>query len=187
MKIVILPGVGFQEDRVDEKLNEYLSKKLGAEVIWYNWRHELTYPKIELSYNFIRKWLSEVIFDFQFSINHAHDIDIPKADYYIGHSAGSLIAAIKDKPCILMGSPITLIEEYQLNDVLQAPPLPTKNVLNIINTYDALAYPSTLPYIINQFVKFSWYNPIKAHTRYFNNKNVIRAIYKQIKYWEEHK
>jgi hypothetical protein len=205
MKIVVLPGVGFHNDtKPYENLSKYLMDNLNCEATPFYWKHDRPLPDVTLPYKSIRSWGYEVILDFQQVILHAFDMVLPEADYYIGHSAGSILAlAQKDKPCIIFGSPAILVEairkekarensgsffEAKLMESAQS----KKNILNIINKYDQLAYYLNLPNTENIVYQGSWfnpntYNPLQAHLGYWDNDFTRKKIIETIKVWEKNK
>jgi len=186
MKIVILPGVGFQEKK-NGKIIKYIKQKIDADVVWFNWKHNLKYPDVHLKYNIFRRWIAEVIFDFQYVINHSKELVIPEADYYIAHSAGSLIALSRDVPCVTLGSPTILVEQYQNHGSTEFQTLQyetCKTVLNIVNPFDVLSYPIPFPHIDNEYLTFCHWNPLKAHTGYLDNKEVCKRVVSRIRSWE---
>ena len=201
MKIVVLPGVGFNKDK--ELYQGFLDKittelKCKGEVCY--WKHDWPLPKITLPYTSLRKWVYEVMLDFQQVVKDAFITPIPQADYYIGHSAGSILAlAQKDIPCVIMGSPACLIEclgaqaregynedaIIKLAKILKTP----RPVLNIINKYDQLAYYLDHEGVDNMvyrdfWFRFNTYNPIATHSDYWTRKAVTKQIIATIKKWE---
>ena len=190
MKVVILHGVGFFEDKApDRRLINEISKIPDCEMVWYNWKHKLEIPKIDLPYKNIREWICEVILDFQTVVKYAFDMDIPDADYYVGHSAGSVLALIQDKPSIIFGSPAILIDNIQGVNAVDCL-LNSQPVLNIVHKKDVLAYPIPLPYFTNTYVDNSWWNmaswnPISAHSVYWDDKAIVNMIVNQLKEWQQ--
>lgn len=189
MKIVILPGVGFISDEPKDclLLNE-ISKKFECEIIWHNWQHMLEIPKTNLPYKEAREWISEVILDFQMVIRHGLEMHLPEGDFYIGHSAGSVLALLQTKPSIIFGSPAILVEEIQsihpVDCLLNSQP-----VLNIIHKRDILAYPFPFSHVENYYVETGWWKisnwiPVTAHYSYWNSKKVVKKIIKTIKEWK---
>jgi len=199
MKIVLLPGVGFNSDKelYDNFLNG-ITKELGCEGEVCYWKHDWPLPKITLPYISLRRWISEVILDFQQVVDHAFTTPVPKADYYIGHSAGTILALAQEStPCVLMGSPAVLVEcvgntkkaidsfggrfmEIITNE---------RPVLNIVHKYDQLAYPLDHDNIENYIYRgplfaIKTYNPYKAHEDYWKRKKVREKIISTIKSWE---
>ena len=205
-KIVVIPGVGFHiEKEVHQKLIGKLATDTGCEVEYYLWEHSLQNPKVDkpLKYCGIRNFLGEVILDFQQVISHVYEMPIPEADYYIGHSAGSILALSKeDKNCIIMGSPAILTEllHYQIrnrrgkkfeeNGFLQRSlSSKARRILNIVNLYDPLSYPINSQ-TENFIFKPRWYQlsakiPPFSHTCYWNNEMIINKIVETINAWKE--
>ena len=167
----------------------------------FYWQHDREIPDIKLPYVDIRKFGYEVILDFQQVILHAFDMEVPKADYYIGHSAGSILAlAQKDSSSVIFGSPAILVEcisksksnESDFNAKLLRSIENHRNILNIINKYDQLAYYLDLPNVENYVFGGPWYipntyNPVYAHSCYWNDQNVINLIVQTIDKWESQK
>jgi hypothetical protein len=121
-------------------------------MVWYNWKHKLDIPDVNLPYKDIRHWICEVILDFQTVVKHAFEMEIPEADFYIGHSAGSILALVQNKPSIIFGSPAILVESIQGIDAIRCL-LNSKPVLNIIHKKDVLAYPIPIDYVQNYLMQ----------------------------------
>lgn len=203
MKIVSLPGVGFHTDKSKyDKFAKYLGDNLNCESEIFYWKHDWPLPSdITLPFKDTRLWIYEVILDFQQVALHAFDMQLPKADYYIGHSAGSILAlAQKDVSCITFGSPAVLLEcihrsgngDFTMNARMVSTMRSKKNIYNIINKYDQLAYYIDLPNVENYVFQGPWYNPItyeplEAHVGYWDNKDVLNNIVTTIKKWESEK
>lgn len=197
MKICLLPGVGFhnESDPPDllAKLREEFPKD---EIIYYNWKHETVVPDLPFKCNalhkLVRGWLAEVILDFETAVKYADSVNIPDADIYIGHSAGSVIALTrKNKPCIIFGSPAALLKNNIYATVLSCTESnylmrvlsDARPILNIINENDVLAYPLQHANVENYFYrKKPWM--IGAHMDYWSNSNIKDLIVKQIKKWK---
>lgn len=198
MKIVVLPGVGFNSKR--EKYEGFLfklQKRYECEGEIHYWEHDVPLPPIQLPYKDLRKWLYEVILDFQQVVKHAFEMKIPEADYYIGHSAGSILAlAQKDKPCVIFGSPAILVEclsdmdgDEVSKEFCRMINGNGRPVLNIINKYDQLAYYLRKPSMENYLYSGSWmwlntYNPVSAHEDYWSNSKVIKKIASTLQKWD---
>ena len=190
MKVVILHGVGFFEDKAPNRLliNE-IEKIPDCETVWYNWKHKLDIPTTTLPYKNIREWICEVILDFQTVVKYAFDMDIPKADFYVGHSAGSILALVQNRPSIIFGSPAILIDSIQGVNAVDCM-LNSQPVLNIVHKKDVLAYPIPLPYFNNVYVNSPWWdtsswNPITAHSSYWDEKPIVKLIVNQLKEWQQ--
>lgn len=202
MKIVIIPGVGYQGNtKAIECLSARVKKEIDCELLIFNWDHASAKREIMrhtamkntcgASYDKLRAFVTEVILDFEFAIRYGGIIDIPDADYYIGHSAGSLFTMAQDKPSTMMGSPVALLkylpkssntDNLFVNSILDN----DKQILNIINKYDILAYPMDDPEVHNVYFRGSVLNPLAyfpltAHTGYWENKFVANEIIKHIK------
>jgi hypothetical protein len=188
--IVILPGVGIFDNSIPKYQLFKLAKKHlpDFKIVWCNWRHIYTIPETT-AHGFIRKWFCEVLFDFQMVTKHADMVDIPKADYYIGHSAGTILALIQNRPCIICGSPALLVDEVMGEDALDylnnSPA-----VYNIIHTRDIIAYDFPLAHVENEYIDSGWWsikrwNPISAHLCYLRSKKISMKMINKIKEWDE--
>ena len=206
MKIIIIPGVGYQTD-VDKHnyLGEEIKKKINTDYEVFNWNHDSVPANLTnqftdvkkrmdkqlpdekaLAYNSLRRYIAEAILDFQYAIKYGSTIEIPEADYYIGHSAGSLFAIAQNKPATIMGSPYALVKYgpkdfMDDNGFLAQISLNTNPILNLINEYDVLAHPIYEGMFLNKFFRGSWLNPftyfpLTAHTSYWESKFVIKSI-----------
>lgn len=200
MKIVSMPGVGFHDNKVKyEDFAKYLGDNLNCESEMFYWKHDWPLPEIKLPYSILRKWMYEVILDFQQVVLHAFDMEVPKADYYIGHSAGSIIAlAQKDIPCVIFGSPSCLVECVHnsknecgdFNNRLLESIKSKKSIYNIVNRYDQLAYyldsPNTENWVYHgKKMDLKTYNPFTAHVEYWEDERVRNKIVKKIKSWQQ--
>ena len=190
MKIVVLHGVGFFTDNPpDHLLLHELNKLPNCETIWYNWKHNMDIPLMDkLDYSDIRTWICEVILDFQTVVKHAFDVDIPDADIYVGHSAGSILALVQSKPAIIFGSPAILVESVQGIDAADCL-VSSQPVLNIVHKKDVLAYP--LPFANNVIVSDPWWkitawNPVADHSCYWDDKRIVKIITDTITEWINH-
>ena len=192
MKIVILPGVGFHDIKSAEPLmNNIRHNIIDCDVEYYDWKHiGLSAIKVpfyeDTIHSSIRTFTQEVIMDFEYVINHAYTMDIPHADLYIGHSAGSVIAITRDSPCIIFGSPVAIIEhvedvdgEYVIHNRIQN----SDKTLNILNKNDPIGLPLVVSGVENFYYCADWINPFGAHTDYWNNKTVGNKIVSTIKEW----
>jgi len=204
-KVVIFPGVGLHEDehKYDSFLDTIRASGFDVEVNW--WRHSWPLPSfnVDVSYNIIRKWAYEVILDFQQVVRHAFTMQVPEADYYIGHSAGSVVALAQSKPAITFGSPAILVEilnDGQRLDNGSCDELPfqvmfreantNKKIFNVINTRDVLAYPLYYNGVENYYYSGPWwklstYNPVTAHTEYWEDKKVAQKMVERLQQWEK--
>lgn len=205
MKIVIIPGVGYQSDNEPLKyLGNKIKEKYSCDYEIFNWDHtpikeELEIAMLankikttnEMSYIELRSFVTEVILDFEYALKYGGIIDVTEADYYIGHSAGSLFAMAQDKPCTIMGSPIALVRylpksnnPYNLfvNTIFDN----DKSILNLINKHDVVAYPLNDPEVKNVYFSGNFFNPLAyfpltAHSSYWKSKFVIDEIVKHLK------
>ena len=195
MKIVLFPGVGFIENT--SKYEEFLkasTKNMDAQVEVFKWEHKCEIPEINLPYKDFRKWLAEVILDFQQIVKYANEMEVPDADIYLGHSAGSILAlAQTGKPCVIYGSPAVLVEFIQddnSKNIMKSFLSDDRPVLNIVNKYDILAYPIEKNHVENYIYRGSWcslftYIPIFAHRDYWTNKKVIKQTASKLKEWKD--
>lgn len=200
MKVIILPGVGFHGNKSKHEIFISEIKKYlpDDEFEVFYWQHDWPMPEIKLPYASVRTWLYEIILDFQQVIKHALTMEVPDADYYIGHSAGSILALVQPNPaCITFGSPAVLVEciqeEGQSPEVTVSSQLYSaidhkKAILNIINKYDQLAYYIAHNNVENYIYANRWwslnsYNPYAAHEDYWSNKHIAKKIANQLKFW----
>ncbi len=189
-KIVIIPGVGLFDDLLPDYLIVKLIKKHfpGWEIEWFNWKHQYCIPNTDLCFPMIRKWFCEVVYDFETISNYAEMIKVPEADYYIGHSAGSILSLMQNKPAILCGSPARLLDmslgSYVSRNILNAP-----KVYNLIHKRDVIAYPLPYIHVQNEIVDTNWWRlsnwePISAHLSYLKNKSISMKIIEILKQYE---
>jgi len=180
MKIVLFPGVGFIEDT--SKYEDFLlqvTKGISCDIEIFNWKHEYLLPEIALPYTSYRKWFAEVILDFQQIVKYADQMEVPEADIYMGHSAGSVLAlAQKGKPCILYGSPAALVEIIQDDGTIRDYIKDDRPILNVVNKYDLIAYTIDSNNVENVICSGRWFNPftyfpISAHFYYWTSKSVV--------------
>ena len=185
LRIVILPGVGFHtdEDEHTSRLMKTLRREFNGLVSYCNWNHKFKQPDISFSKGFIkaalRKWLAEIIFDFQQVTTNCSNLELPEANVYIRHSAGSLLALKQDKPAIIFGSPAAIVGKMNFDASIQL--TSGHPILNIINKKDPIAYPLPYNYIDNRYVKFGL-TSVKCHTGYWDNRKVVNEIVTWIKY-----
>lgn len=198
MKIILLPGVRVYEPQPQhEKFLKTITDKLGCEGEIFTWEPGYKHPEYDLPLKSLREFTCEVILDFQETVTRATEIVVPVGDVYIGHSAGSIIALVQQKPTVTMASPAPLIDLVNKNSkgnqkaidlanlILKDSTIP---VLNVINKYDVLACPFDRPNIENYEYTSAWYNPfsyspLTAHSDYWTNTRVINKIVETIKTW----
>jgi hypothetical protein len=204
MKVVVIPGVGFQKGvRTYEDFAASVTKGLNCETEIYYWQPTTPIPDFKLPLEAVRKFVCDVILDFQFVTMDEQKINLPPADVYIGHSAGSVMALCKSKtPCIIMGSPALLIENLKeqslrtksanqqiyINLLANMKGDVNRPIVNFVNEYDVLAYP--LKWLNVENVLFSGkvvnpfsYFPITAHGSYWTSKLVSKTINEKLKQW----
>jgi hypothetical protein len=124
--------------------------------------------------------------DFEYTIQNAYSMNVPTADLYIGHSAGSLIALTRNKPCIIFGSPaaiINTVDTVNVKSIMEIRAENSVNVLNILNKNDPIGLPLEYPCVENFYYCSNWLNPVGAHTDYWSNKTVSKKIVGKIKEW----
>jgi len=198
-KVIILPGVGFQSTlEVYNSFANEIKSGVDIETEIFLWQHSMPFPSFNLAYESARVFLTEVLLDFQYILLRTNEIVLPEADFYIGHSAGSIIMLFKtDKPSILMGSPALIIDKLsearRISELL--PSIVAKKdgstgdtILNIYNRYDVLGYPLGWDNVRNfsfseNPLSVNTYNPLMAHTSYWKNKTVINTVRSQLKEW----
>jgi hypothetical protein len=192
MKIVILPGVGFHDSESAAPLMDNIRYHIkDADVEYYDWQHTgLSAVRVpfyeDVLHSGIREFTQEVIMDFEYVINHAYTMVIPRADLYIGHSAGSIIAITRDSPCIIFGSPAAILEHVEDGDgsyVLQNRIQNSDKTLNILNKNDPIGLPLMISGVENFYYCADWINPFGAHTDYWSSKTVGNKIVSTIKEW----
>lgn len=205
MKVVIIPGVGYQTKKNPlQCLGDRIKSAMSCEYEIFSWDHtpiksalEVATLAVELrkddgtSYEAMRSFVTEVILDFEFALKYGAVINVPEGDYYIGHSAGSLFAMAQNKPSTIIGSPVALVkympksahcDNLFVNSILDN----CKSVLNLINKYDVVAYPLNEPNVENIYFSGNKLNPLSyfpltAHTGYWESKFVSDQIIKHMK------
>lgn len=195
MKICVIPGVGFHKDEGDNNFIPLLKNEIPqAKIEFFNWKHDyappdLPYKQDKIS-SIIRSLVTEVIFDAEYVLLHARQMEIPKADVYIGHSAGSIISLMhaEDAYVISMASPASLLESLQsmafMGRMGLRPIDGNRKILNIVNTKDILASPIKHQYVTNWIYTSNFRIGLPfatAHWDYWRNKDVICHIAKSIK------
>lgn len=195
MKIVLFSGVGFADNikNYESFLNK-VGKGTGCDTEFFKWEHYYSAPEIYLPYKSFREWVVEVLLDFQQVVKHSEEMEVPEADLYIGHSAGSILAlAQKEKPCIIFGSPAGIMECIQgqsSRDMVDRLLNSNRKAFNIVNKYDVLAYPIEHINIENWFYSDSWfkfgtYFPLSAHQSYWTNSKVINKVVEKVKEYQK--
>jgi hypothetical protein len=209
MKIVIIPGVGYQ---TGTKSYSYFGDKIKSQCsceyeIFY-WNHDFNKvtsdqktifktfsdelkSNTNISYNALRSNIVEILQDFEYALKFGASISVPSADYYIGHSAGSLFALSQDKPCAIMGSPAGILKclptSSNVNNLFVSSIIDNdKPILNLVNKYDVIAYPlasvqARNVYFSGSSLNPSSYFPFSAHAGYWESDFVINETLKHIK------
>jgi len=195
MDIVLIPGICFSRERRSKIISfvDNLEKNIDCQidVLWftkdqYKENQGLNGEgELKIRNKKERRFISELCFDIQYVVTNFDKIIVPKADIYIGHSAGSLLTMLCEKPCITMGNPASVLdmfwksEEFEfLNKISE-----TNNpILNIVNKMDIAAYPFQLPstqvenfmFSTNRFVHSKDF--VGIHESYYENKKVLKLI-----------
>ena len=202
MKIVFFPGVGFNKDLSKyEGFLKTLQKRVSFEYEIFNWLHSYLDkehldkhkdPNQGLRFKRVRSLFSEVVLDFQHVLLHAQDMEIPEADLYMGHSAGSIIALANSRGnnCVTFGSPIKLIqiEDHPKNSIIANCKCKSTNVLNFVHKNDIIGYTidkeNTENYILTSpFYSMAAYSPIAAHRAYWKSNVVIDKTTDKLVEW----
>ena len=204
MKVVIFPGVNFKMAGSHKYFLKKITDGLGCTGEIFVWENPHVLPPFNLPLQDTRNILCGVLLDFERVLLHSQEIKVPDADVYIGHSAGSIMALIQDRPCVTMASPAALVDtliqeensapakdpEVALAAARVLKALSTHQVLNVINRYDLVAYPFIKPNIENYEYTGTWcnpnsYNPLVTHSDYWTNKTVIDKVITTIKSWNK--
>jgi len=181
--ICLVHGVGLHIDLQDViNFGDRLKQRLDIQYVAYRWQHPGTFPpdprKTKLMFGTLRDFTWEVIMDFAYAIREfdTHAGLLPQADFYIGHSAGGVLAMARPtKPCAIMGCPLQLLEPIKPMLALRAT---TANVLNILHARDPIASPmlgGTNMYYDNNSC-YEYVNPIAAHTQYWHSRTPVNMI-----------
>jgi len=188
-KVVFIHGVSGPDLDKFNFLKRSIEKKLNVEVELFKWQSTWPYTiNKNLRLQPIRKMFARIFTDIEYALLHSFEMveTLPKADVYIGHSAGSIIAISQpEKPAIIFGSPIMLIETLNLrnqeNKVQKIKSLldTSRKILNIVCKEDIIAYPIESDNIENwtySLAGLDLANVFFAHTSYFMNKKVSKKI-----------
>jgi hypothetical protein len=199
---VLFSGVGFHHNI--EKYIKFLNKiqkEVDCEFEVFKWSHDYMSDSHDdnhvpdndkLKYGLLRGWFSEIVLDLQHVLYNANEMELPDADVYLGHSAGSILALAKakNKHCILFGSPLALIanKDFPKDGILNNCVCESTKILNIIHQKDIIAYPIEKEdtenfYIKSNIFSLSRYSPLTAHGDYWGNKHCINKVIKQLKEW----
>jgi len=194
MKIVVFPGVG--ADVIKEPYEYFLDeikRGLNCEGEIFVWENGHKHPHVTPPFRSVRHFVCETILDFQQVVVHAMEMQVPDADIYIGHSAGSILALAQNRPVVTFASPAALVElidatNETAKDCRVRLRANNNKVLNIINKYDVIAYPINGENVENYEYSGPWYNPltyfpVTAHTHYWRCEKAIDKIIKTIKSW----
>jgi len=201
-KICVVHGVGY-EQKANKPIDEFMRKlreATDAYVFPYLWNHSGDKPKdSRKSWLFpaVRDWTQEVLMDYTYVIMKLtgdakeYSFQLPDADMYVGHSAGSVIVSTRSHlPLVLFGSPVQLINNvghdvhaetsYMLETVderVKSGRTDNTNILNIMHFRDPIAAP--LDEAVNKIVYhpyfYSFANFAAAHTSYWTNKDVLKS------------
>jgi hypothetical protein len=113
--------------------------------------------------------------DYTHVVAHLDDIglELPEADMYIGHSAGSIIVSTQlEQPRILMGSPVQLLHNAQVRTA-------SANLLNLMHARDPVAAP--VANAKNVTVKGPWsllryFLPLWDHVTYWRSPRILNNV-----------
>jgi hypothetical protein len=184
--ICVVHGVGFFRGLDKEKKIKYfceqLAAKTGATCTVYSWDHTGQIPddsRDSWLFKPIRRFVQEVIMDFSYVLKNLSKLiaEMPAADMYVGHSAGSVIVGSStSRPQVLTGSPLQLIRSLQARGTFA-------EVINIMHYRDPIASPLTgvENIIINRPRVFPLIDPIIGHMSYWDNDEVIDIAAKLFK------
>ena len=177
-KIVVVHGVGYQAQG-SEKITDFmqkLSSATGAECEPFIWDHPGELPddnRHSWFFTGVKNFVQEVLMDYTHVIMNLEKIaaDLPVADMYVGHSAGSIIVSRANVPLVLMGSPVQLVKNVEVKD-------DNASTLNIIHYRDPIAAPvdGAVNTIVYRPYFYSLINFAAAHTSYWTNKTVLKKI-----------
>ena len=177
--VCIVHGVGYDsvhdvEHSQIAKFAKAFERATGATAVLYPWLHPGSPPvdpRNSWLFKDIRTWMSGIIMDFTHVLYNLSELaaGLPVADMYIGHSAGGVIITTKtDKPQVLMGCPVQLIQNVHActND---------GNVLNLMHFRDPIAAPvnGAVNVVTHEPRLISWINPLAAHTSYWESQEIL--------------
>ena len=177
-KIVVVHGVGYQAQG-SEKITAFMAKlssATGAECEPFIWDHpgELPDgPRHSWFFTAVKNFVYEVLMDYTHVILNLEKIvaELPPADLYVGHSAGSVIVSRANVPLVLIGSPVQLVKNVEIQD-------DNENILNIMHFRDPIAAP--VDGAVNTIVYRPYFSSLinfgAAHTSYWTNKTVLKKI-----------
>ena len=201
MDVVLIPGICFSRERRAKIIRfvDYLEKETdcSVDVLWfrkdqYKENQGLSsWGSLKLENQDERRFLSELSFDIHYVMSNFKNIQIPKADVYIGHSAGCLLTMLCDKPSITMGNPASVLDMFYKSEefhFLKSISFASNPILNIVNRKDIAAYPFELPKVpVENFLFSSHKNPFGEksfrdfHDNYYDNKKVLKLISNRLK------
>jgi len=177
--ICVVHGVGFFRGLVKETRIKYfcdqLTARTGADCITYAWDHTGKIPgdpaRDTWFFKPIRSFVQEVIMDYSYVLKNLAKLvaEMPIADMYVGHSAGSVIVGSSTaRPQVLMGSPLQLVLNLELKATIP-------DIINIMHYRDPIAAPMTgVDNIVVDHPRiFPLIDPIVGHMSYWNNDEVI--------------
>lgn len=179
--ICIIHGVGFGgAEKSERHFGNLLKNKLpDVNIVYFEWDHPGAkiehFKKIHWPYQNLRNYINEVIMDFAHIVRNLDKLvaNAPPADFYIGHSGGTVIAnEFKNHPRVLLASPAQLVENVKISSAN----LPL--VLNLMHPYDVIAAPVTGA--LNKYVSFGGKYPFvnlwNAHVGYWYSKAVLDEV-----------
>ena len=178
--VCMVHGVGYDTDHeiYHSKIAGFaksFERSTGASTVLYPWLHPGSPPpdpRNSWLFEGMRNWMSGIIMDFAYVLYNidALTLKLPLADMYIGHSAGAVIVATKtDKPQVLMGCPVQLIQNVRVCSN-------GSNILNLMHYRDPVAAPvsGAVNTVTYEPRLISFVNPLVAHTYYWSSAEVLK-------------
>ena len=93
---------------------------------------------------------------------------MPDADFYFGHSAGSVLVSSTGKPCVMTGAPAQLVRDVEINAA-------NTRILNIMHWLDPIAamYQGADNVVLRRPMFMPVIYPPAAHLSYWKSKAVV--------------
>jgi hypothetical protein len=193
--ICFVHGVGNHKAGFSKPLSDRVHKATGATVIEHVWYHNSPLPdqpSTGWAMASLRNLTAEIILDFTRSIQDFtnHTNNLPEADMYVGHSAGSIIICgdkNEGKPKVLMGSPMQLVfQETSSKDVKAVRSLLRigPKTLNLVCQQDVVALNLNMDRVKNFVFPVTFFDvlgrciPLIAHTKYWDSQLCAQEISK---------
>ena len=188
--ICFVHGVGNQHPGFSKPLSTLVAQQTNTTCIEHLWQHQIDeLPHAIKKAQGFRNLCGEIILDFAYVVLNYKTLteQLPEADMYVGHSAGSIIIAEKTHK-VLLGSPLELFRKSIISSQIKSLSNTsiTKSIhttLNIFNPYDPIAF--ELANAQNKTLQLKWYqdayyriNPYAAHTNYWDNHSIATDISK---------